>query len=64
MQQGETNMVIRQLTHRCGNLNLNQAKKCLLSLAQLKPFGEALLDFNNLSDLEDWFVNNNDNGLE
>jgi len=29
-----------------------------LSLPQLESLGEALLDFNNLSDLENWFINN------
>ncbi len=59
MQQGETNMVIRQLTRRCGNPTPNQVKKVRsLSLSQLESLGEALLDFNNLSDLENWFINN------
>ena len=58
-QQGETNMVIRQLTRRCGGLAPNQVKKVRsLSLTQLESLGEALLDFNNLSDLENWFMNN------
>jgi predicted transposase/invertase (TIGR01784 family) len=59
MQQGETNMVIRLLTRRCGNLTSNQVKKVRsLSLTQLESLGEALLDFNNLPDLENWFINN------
>ncbi len=59
MQQGETNMVIRLLTRRCGNLTPNQLKKVRsLSLPQLESLGEGLLDFNNLSDLENWFMNN------
>ena len=58
-QQGETNMVIRQLTRRCGGLAPNQVKKVRsLSLSQLESLGEALLDFNNLSDLENLFMNN------
>ena len=58
-QQGETNMVLRQLTRRCGGLAPNQVKKVRsLSLTQLESLGEALLDFNNLSDLENWFINN------
>ena len=52
-------MVIRLLTCRCGNLTPNQVRKVRsLSLSQLESLGEALLDFNNLSDLENWFVNN------
>jgi predicted transposase/invertase (TIGR01784 family) len=58
-QQGETNMVIRLLTRRCGNLTPNQLKKVRsLSLPELESLGEGLLDFNNLSDLENWFMNN------
>ena len=52
-------MVIRLLTRRFENLAPNQVKKVRsLSLTQLESLGEALLDFNNLSDLENWFVNN------
>jgi hypothetical protein len=52
-------MIIRQLTRRFGNLNSNQVKKVRsLSLPQLESLGEALLDFNNLSDLENWLMNN------
>jgi predicted transposase/invertase (TIGR01784 family) len=59
MQQGETNMVIRQLNRRFGNLTTNQLKKVRsLSLPQLESLGEGLLDFKNLSDLENWFMNN------
>jgi predicted transposase YdaD len=59
VQQGESNMIIRQLTRRFGNLNSNQVKKVRsLSLPQLESLGEALLDFNNLSDLENWLMNN------
>ena len=35
-----------------------------LSLSQLESLGEALLDFNNLSNLENWFMNDPVNGLE
>jgi len=55
-QQGEANMVIRQLTRRCGDLIPAQVQKVRsLSLTQLESLGEALLDFQNLSDLENWF---------
>jgi predicted transposase YdaD len=58
VQQGEANMVIRQLTRRCGKLTSSQIKKMRsLSLSQLESLGEALLDFNSLSDLENWFIN-------
>ena len=63
-QQGETNMVIRQLTRRCGGLAPNQVKKVRsLSLPQLESLGEALLDFNKLSDLENWVMDNHTNVL-
>ena len=59
VQQGEANMVIRQLNRRFGNLNPTQVKKVRsLSLPQLESLGEGLLDFNNLSNLENWFTNN------
>lgn len=64
MQQGEANMIIRQLTRRCGDLTPNYVVQVRsLSLPQLESLGEALLDFNNLSDLENWFVNNFTNVL-
>lgn len=57
MQQGEANIVIRLLTRRCGNLTPSQVKKVRsLSLSQLESLGEALLDFHNLSDLDNWFI--------
>ncbi len=59
MRQGEANIAIRQLTRICGELTSDQIKKARsLSLSQLESLGEALLDFNNLPDLENWFENN------
>lgn len=56
LQIGEANMVIRQLTRRCGNLAPIQMQKVRsLSLPELESLGEALLDFQNLADLENWF---------
>jgi predicted transposase/invertase (TIGR01784 family) len=60
VQQGESNMVIRQLTRRCGKLNNEQIKKVRsLSLDQLDALGDALLDFKQLTDLENWFSSSN-----
>ena len=57
-QQGEANMVIRLLTRRCGNLsNALQEKVRSLSIPQLESLGEALLDFQDISDLENWLIN-------
>ncbi|MFM6341342.1 MAG: DUF2887 domain-containing protein, partial [Dolichospermum sp.] len=59
VQQGEANLTIRQLKRRCGNLTPVQEKKVrLLTIAELESLGEALLDFQNMSDLESWFKNN------
>ena len=56
LQIGEAKMVIRQLTRRCGNLSPFQMQKVRsLSLPELESLGEALLDFQNVSDLENWF---------
>ena len=56
LQIGEAKMVIRQLTRRCGNLTPSQVQKVRsLSLPELESLGEALLDFQNVSDLENWF---------
>ena len=56
LQIGEAKMVIRQLTRRCGNLTPTQMQKVRsLSLPELESLGEALLDFQNVSDLENWF---------
>jgi len=56
LQIGEAKMVIRQLTRRCGNLTPSQVQKVQsLSLPELESLGESLLDFQNVSDLENWF---------
>lgn len=61
-QQGEANMVIRLLNRRCGNLsNELQEKVRSLSITQLESLGEALLDFQEISDLENWLINHNSN---
>jgi predicted transposase YdaD len=48
-------MVLRQLNRRLGALESSvEAQVRGLSLARLEVLGEALLDFNNASDLQDW----------
>jgi predicted transposase YdaD len=48
-------MVLRQLNRRLGVLeSLVEAQVRGLSLARLEVLGEALLDFNDASDLQDW----------
>ncbi|MFM6443332.1 MAG: DUF2887 domain-containing protein, partial [Dolichospermum sp.] len=55
VQQGEANLTIRQLKRRCGNLTPVQEKKVrLLTIPELESLGEALLDFQSMSDLESW----------
>jgi len=59
LQIGEANLVIRQLTRRCGSLTTPQMQKVRsLTSPQLESLGEALLDFKNVSDLENWFQSN------
>ncbi len=57
-QWGEANMVIRQLNRRCGNISdALQVKVRSLSIPQLESLGEALLDFQDIGDLENWLIN-------
>lgn len=59
VQITEVNMVIRLLTVRCGNLSEElQAQVRSLSIPQLESLGEALLDFQDISDLENWLQSN------
>ncbi len=58
-KSGEANLVIRLLNRRCGKLTPIQEEKVRsLSISQLESLGEALLDFQNMSDLENWFQDN------
>ncbi|WP_017295119.1 DUF2887 domain-containing protein [Geminocystis herdmanii] len=60
--EGEANIVIRLLTRRCGNLSdALQAKVRALSIPQLESLGEALLDFQDINDLENWLINHTPN---
>ncbi|MBE9250771.1 DUF4351 domain-containing protein, partial [Dolichospermum sp. LEGE 00240] len=59
LQQGEANLTIRQLKRRCGNLTPIQEEKVRsLTIPELESLGEALLDFQNMSDLENWLQDN------
>ncbi len=58
LREGEAELLIRQLTRRCGNLSDElQAKVRSLSIPQLESLGESLLDFQNISELDDWLEN-------
>jgi hypothetical protein len=51
----EKSLILRQLTRRIGPIAPSQETKIRnLSLPQLEELGEALLDFSQASDLEDW----------
>ena len=59
LQQGEANLTIRLLKRRCGNLTPIQEQKVRsLTIPELESLGEALLDFQNMSDLENWLQDN------
>lgn len=54
-QEGEERLVLRQLTRRFGAVSLGmKAQIRALSLSQLESLGEALLDFSQPSDLQNW----------
>lgn len=51
----ERSLVIRQLTRKLGELPLGMLEQIeVLSIEQIENLGEALLDFEEISDLEDW----------
>ncbi len=59
LQIGEVNMVIRLLNRRCGTLSdALQNTVRSLSIPQLESLGEALLDFQDVNDLENWLQSN------
>ncbi|WP_299405571.1 Rpn family recombination-promoting nuclease/putative transposase [Acaryochloris sp. IP29b_bin.148] len=58
-QSGETRLVLRQLTHRIGDISPElRAQIQALSLGQLETLGEALLDFTESADLVNWLQEN------
>ncbi|MBD2314856.1 Rpn family recombination-promoting nuclease/putative transposase [Desertifilum sp. FACHB-1129] len=55
--EGERSLILRQLTRRVGEVPEPFRKQIdTLAIAQLESLGEALLDFANLSDLENWLA--------
>jgi Domain of unknown function (DUF4351) len=55
VQQGELTIVLRLLTRRVGGIAPDiEAEIRTLSLTQVETLGEALLDFSQPSDLDDW----------
>lgn len=53
--EGEAELVIRQLSRRCGELSPSQEEQVRsLPIEQLEALGEALLDFRGIADLEAW----------
>ncbi|MDK3156551.1 Rpn family recombination-promoting nuclease/putative transposase [Kamptonema cortianum] len=56
-EEGERSLILRQLTRRVGEVPEPLRKQIdTLAIAQLESLGEALLDFANLSDLENWLA--------
>jgi predicted transposase YdaD len=54
-KQGEVAVILRQLHRFCGSLNLEiKSRIQSLSKLQLEELSEALLDFTNLADLQQW----------
>ncbi|MCF4970276.1 DUF4351 domain-containing protein [Nostoc sp. CMAA1605] len=55
LQQGEQQLIVRQLNRRVGNIDSSLIEKIQqLSIEQLEILGEALLDFATVADLELW----------
>ncbi|MBD1928189.1 DUF4351 domain-containing protein [Trichocoleus sp. FACHB-90] len=54
-QEEALRMVMRSLTRLCGTLDSNLQRRIeALSITQLEDLNEALLDFADATDLEDW----------
>jgi predicted transposase YdaD len=54
-QEGEKNLLLRQLSKRFGKLgDVYITSINSLTIAQLEDLGEALLDFGDINDLEQW----------
>jgi predicted transposase/invertase (TIGR01784 family) len=54
-QEGETQLLLRQLSKRFGQMGNRRIQAInQLSLEQLEDLGEALLDFDNVAELDNW----------
>ncbi|MFN7413821.1 MAG: DUF4351 domain-containing protein, partial [Dolichospermum sp.] len=54
-QEGDKNLLLRILSKRCGKLITHHIESInSLTIAQLEDLGEALLDFGDINDLEQW----------
>jgi len=54
-EQGERNLLVRQLSKRFGKLTNSYIENInSLTIVQLEDLGEALLDFGDITDLEQW----------
>jgi predicted transposase YdaD len=57
--QRERALILKQLTRKIGNLSPQlQARVSALEIDRLESLGEALFDFNSMSDLESWLNQN------
>ena len=58
LQQGQAILVLRQLKRRLGEVESeDETQITRLSVEQLEALGEALLDFSNRDDLQEWLAN-------
>jgi predicted transposase YdaD len=58
-QEGEVDLVLRQIARRCGKLSIEQQTQIRsLPIERLEKLGEALLDFGGMADLENWLKAN------
>ena len=61
LQQGEANLIIRQLSKRFVNLDIAIASQIRqLSSPQLETLGESIFDFSAMADLQTWLQQNID----
>jgi len=57
LEQGESDLLLRQLTRRCGELSEEQWQRVKdLSASQRQALAEALLEFTGMEDFEAWLA--------
>ena len=55
LRMGEADLILRQLTRKYGTLTPDVSQQIrVLTIAELGDLGEALLDFVEMSDLDNW----------